>query len=95
MLEPRRQTQKLIALGHKSIALLSENSSHSYVIARRQGWLDALHEHGLEDSLLRMVAPTRRAGYLAVMELMSLPKPPTAIITDNDLREMVRLWRCS
>ncbi|EFB7601435.1 substrate-binding domain-containing protein [Escherichia coli] len=78
-------TQKLIALGHKSIALLSENSSHSYVIARRQGWLDALHEHGLEDSLLRMVSPTRRAGYLAVMELMSLPKPPTAIITDNDL----------
>lgn len=78
-------TQKLIALGHKSIALLSENTSHSYVIARRQGWLDALHEHGLKDSLLRLVSPTRRAGYLAVMELMSLPAPPTAIITDNDL----------
>ncbi|MGR7958206.1 transcriptional regulator, partial [Escherichia coli] len=27
----------------------------------------------------------RRAGYQAVMELMSLPIPPTAIITDNDL----------
>ncbi|HAO9775378.1 TPA: substrate-binding domain-containing protein [Escherichia coli O25b:H4-ST131] len=78
-------TQKLIALGHKRIALLSEDTSHTYVIARRQGWLDALNEHELEDTWLRLVSPTRRAGYQAVMELMSLPIPPTAIITDNDL----------
>ncbi|HCP4920435.1 substrate-binding domain-containing protein [Escherichia coli] len=78
-------TQKLIALGHKRIALLSEDTSHTYVIARRQGWLDALNEHKLEDTWLRLVSPTRRAGYQAVMELMSLPIPPTAIITDNDL----------
>lgn len=78
-------TQKLIALGHKHIALLSENTSHSYVLARRQGWFDALNEHGLEDTWLRLVSPTRRAGYQAVIELMSLPTLPTAIITDNDL----------
>ncbi len=88
-------TQKLIALGHKRIALLSEDTSHSYVVARRQGWLDALNEHELEDTWLRLVSPTRRAGYQAVMELMSLPIPPTAIITDNDLREMVLPWHCS
>ncbi|EJI6650683.1 heavy metal translocating P-type ATPase [Escherichia coli] len=48
-------TQKLIALGHKRIALLSEDTSHSYVVARRQGWLDALNEHELEDTWLRLL----------------------------------------
>ncbi|EMG7990899.1 substrate-binding domain-containing protein [Escherichia coli] len=78
-------TQHLIALGHQRIALLSEDNSRTYVTARRQGWRDALSEHGLPETWLRRVSPTRRSGFQAVTELMSLPLPPTAIITDSDL----------
>ena len=78
-------TQHLIALGHQRIALLSEDSSRAYVMARRQGWRDALSLHSLPETWLRLITPTRRAGYQAVNELMSLPLPPTAIITDSDL----------
>ncbi|MEJ1624809.1 substrate-binding domain-containing protein, partial [Escherichia coli] len=74
-----------IALGHQRIALLSEDNSRAYVTARRQGWRDALSEHGLPETWLRRVSPTRRSGFQAVTELMSLPLPPTAIITDSDL----------
>lgn len=81
----QQATQHLIALGHQRIALLSEDNSRAYVTARRQGWRDALSEHGLPETWLRLISPTRRAGYQAVTALMSLPHPPTAIITDSDL----------
>ncbi|MGL4734954.1 MAG: substrate-binding domain-containing protein [Enterovibrio sp.] len=78
-------TQHLIALGHQRIALLSEDSSRTYVTARRKGWRDALNEHQLPYTWLRLISPTRRAGFHAVTALMDLPHPPTAIITDCDL----------
>lgn len=49
---------------------------------RRNGYLDALREAGLSDAWLRSVPATRRGGYQATLELLRLPEPPTAIITD-------------
>ena len=46
----RQATQHLIATGHQRIALLSEDNSRAYVTARRQGWRDALSEHGLPET---------------------------------------------
>lgn len=75
-------TQRLIALGHQRIALLGENNSQAFITQRREGWRDALRTHQLNDSGLRMLPPTRRAGYKATMDLLAQPVPPTAIVTD-------------
>lgn len=72
----------LISLGHERIALLGENNYQAFITQRRNGYLDALANHHLSMDYLREVPPTRRAGYKAVQELMALPSPPTAIITD-------------
>lgn len=73
---------RLISLGHERIALLGENNYQAFITQRRNGYLDALKNNNLSMDYLREVPPTRRAGYKAVQELMALPSPPTAIITD-------------
>lgn len=75
-------TQHLISLGHQRIAMLGENNSQAFITQRRNGYLDALTSQNLTGEYLRTLPPTRRAGYKAVQELMALPVPPTAIITD-------------
>ncbi|ELY4520639.1 LacI family DNA-binding transcriptional regulator [Cronobacter muytjensii] len=75
-------TERLIGLGHRRIAMLGENNSQAFITQRREGWRDALRVHQLDESGLRMLPPTRRAGYKAVLELMAQPTPPSAIVTD-------------
>jgi LacI family transcriptional regulator len=58
------------------------NNNQAFITQRRNGYLDALREAGLSDAWLRSVPPTRRGGYQATLELLRLPEPPTAIITD-------------
>ncbi len=75
-------TRHLIAQGHKRIALLGENNSQAFITQRRNGYLDALREAGLSDQLLRAIPPSRRAGFKTTQQLLALPEPPTAIVTD-------------
>lgn len=75
-------TQQLIALGHRRIALLGEHNEQAFITQRRDGWRDALRQHGLRDDAQRALPPTRRAGYQATLSLLKSPEPPTAIITD-------------
>lgn len=75
-------TNYLISLGHERIALLSENNSQAFITQRRNGFLDAIASSQLTTDYLRPLSPNRRAGYRTVQELMALPTPPTAIITD-------------
>lgn len=75
-------TRWLIDKGHQRIALLGENNSQAFITQRRSGYLDALREAGLSSEWLRAMPPSRRAGYTATLELLSLPNPPTAIVTD-------------
>ncbi|PQX68655.1 LacI family DNA-binding transcriptional regulator, partial [Cronobacter sakazakii] len=56
-------TERLIRLGHRRIAMLGEHNSQAFITQRREGWRDALKAHQLDDSGLRMLPPTRRAGY--------------------------------
>ncbi len=77
-----RATRYLIEKGHQRIAMLGENNNQAFITQRRQGYLDALQESGLSDEWLRMLPPSRRAGYQAVEALLALPAPPQAIITD-------------
>ncbi|MGO2346160.1 MAG: substrate-binding domain-containing protein, partial [Providencia sp.] len=78
-------TRYLIHEGHQRIALLGENNHQAFITQRRNGYLDALQEAGLSDSLLRRVPPTRRGGFQATLELLRLPEPPTAILTDCNI----------
>ena len=75
-------TQRLMSLGHRRIAMLGENNTQAFITQRREGWRDALRSRQLDESGLRMLPPTRRAGYKATLDLLALPAPPTAIITD-------------
>lgn len=77
-----RATRYLISQGHRRIAMLGENNSQAFITQRRNGYLAALQEAGLSDSWLRSISPTRREGYQATLELLRLPQPPTAIVTD-------------
>ena len=77
-----RATRHLISQGHRRIALLSENNNQAFITQRRNGYLEALREAGLAETWLRSVPPTRRGGFQTTMELLRLPEPPTAIVTD-------------
>ncbi|MEQ9882289.1 LacI family DNA-binding transcriptional regulator [Pectobacterium brasiliense] len=80
-------TEHLIALGHRRIAMLSEDHPQAFIMQRRQGYRDALQCHGLpfHDAYLRCVNPTRRAGYQAILDLLALPEPPTAMVMDGNV----------
>ena len=77
-----QSTRWLIAKGHRRIAFLGESNNQAFITQRRQGYLDALQEAGLSDEWLRAMPPSRREGYTATCDLLALPEPPTAIITD-------------
>lgn len=79
-------TEHLIALGHRRIAMLSEDREQAFIMQRRQGYRDALRRHQLlPEVYMRAVDATRRAGYRATLDLLMLPEPPTAIITDGNI----------
>lgn len=75
-------TRYLITQGHQRIALLGENNNQAFIAQRRNGFLQALGEAGLADTWLRRIEATRRSGFQATMDLLRLPLPPTAIVTD-------------
>ena len=77
-----RATRWLIEQGHQRIAFLGENNNQAFISQRRQGYLAAMQEAGLDYEGVHAMSPSRRAGYSKTLELLALPEPPTAIITD-------------
>ena len=77
-----RATRWLIEKGHQRIAFLGENNTQAFITQRRQGYLAAMQEAGLSFEGIRTMPPSRRAGYATTLELLALPEPPTAIVTD-------------
>ena len=78
-------TRYLIEKGHQRIAMLSKHSPQSFISQRRQGYLDALKESGLSDTLLHILPPTRRAGYQLTQQLLQQSSAPSAILTDSSI----------
>jgi len=84
----RMAARHLLDLGHRRIGHLEGKMDVSTSEPRRQGFLDEIHEHGLEsEHLCRPAYFNRQGGYLAASELMKLPagERPTAIFAANDL----------
>jgi DNA-binding LacI/PurR family transcriptional regulator len=80
-------TAHLIALGHQRIAFLPGPSKYKTLSDRLQGYLGAMHAHGLDvpPDLLPPPAPgSPRKGYLQMKQLLELSAPPTAVVATSD-----------
>jgi LacI family transcriptional regulator, fructose operon transcriptional repressor len=76
----------LIAHGYQRIgAIFGAGSTTGQ--ERREGYLRAIQDHGLERSadLVNFVGPREVDGYRATMALLQLSKPPDAILTSNSM----------
>ena len=83
----RLAVEHLIRLGHRHIAHISGPEGVSTACARRHTFEQVMREHGLPVRP-EWVVPgeyNRRAGYLAMRELLALPQRPTAVLAANDL----------
>jgi LacI family transcriptional regulator len=79
-------TRYLIDLGHRRIGLISGPDYASSAIGRRQGYLQAMQEAGLEinDKWIVGSSFSIDAGVQATDTLMSLKNRPTAVFAVND-----------
>ncbi|WP_400164600.1 LacI family DNA-binding transcriptional regulator [Brevibacillus sp. TJ4] len=77
----------LIANGHRRIALLGGSPQISTWRDRKQGYLDALTQAGIEiDESLVMEGPITRKGGIEIVErILRHPIPPTAALCFNDV----------
>jgi len=79
-------TRHLIALGHRRIAVILGDPTHSSSSERWAGFRQALDEAGLEldPSLVGRGLYTFESGLEAVFPLLDRPDRPTAILSQND-----------
>jgi LacI family transcriptional regulator len=81
-------TRHLLGLGHRHIALLNGPKDDSEATQREQGYIDTLHEYGIEPHNEWIVAGSywRGEGYPPAQQLLSLPvdQRPSAIIASNN-----------
>ncbi len=79
--------EHLLALGHRSIGFVSAPPDLTFAGYRLAAYLDTLRKHGInpDDSLIAQGDLTQAGGYAAAMRLLQLGRPPTAIMTANDL----------
>jgi DNA-binding LacI/PurR family transcriptional regulator len=85
--DSRRAIEHLISLGHRRIALsvhIVPDRDHD---ARREGYVEALANAGIEfdPELVVSVVADMDGGKSAVNRLMSLPRPPTAVYFTDPL----------
>ncbi|MEW6505216.1 MAG: LacI family DNA-binding transcriptional regulator [Chloroflexota bacterium] len=83
----RQLVHHLVEQGHQRIAFICAPQTLTLQKDRFEGYLAGLKDANLplDTSLLAEGDLTRKGGYLAALQLLSLPQPPTAIIGVNDL----------
>lgn len=85
----RRAANFLIELGHQRIALINGDENLNFAKRRREGYAQALHDHGLkvDNNLCFSGAMTEPYGYQAARRVLALPKAqrPTALLIASAL----------
>jgi LacI family transcriptional regulator len=83
----RRLTEHLIAVGHRSIAHLTDADSTSTGRDRLRGYCEALAAAGigLRDELVFRTTVDQLGGYRAAQEVLALAPRPTAIFAVNNM----------
>ena len=81
-----RATEHLLALGHRRIAHVTGNLFHSDAVARRDGYLQALRDNGIEPDLDLLVEGdyTEPSGVLAMEMLFGRGRTFSAVFAGND-----------
>lgn len=83
----RAATEHLLAHGHRRIGLIGGAAGLHTVAERSAGYRAALAAHGIDEdsNLLRLGVETPGEARDAVVELLSQPRPPTAVFTLNGM----------
>ncbi|MDQ1478869.1 MAG: LacI family transcriptional regulator [Actinomycetota bacterium] len=84
----RRLVEHLIGLGHERIAMVTEPGEVSTARDREQGYREALEQAGISfrpEYLVEASAIDPRVAHDATLALLSLPEPPTAIFSVNNI----------
>jgi len=79
--------QRLVDFGHRDIAYVQAPQQLNFAFQRLAGYRQGLARAGLPERAEWIVPSgmTRRGGYEAMRQLLALPKPPTAVLVDNNL----------
>lgn len=88
----RLATDYLFDKGHRAIAFLQWQSKFQTVKDRRQGYLHSHQTHGAAaeaDYCLTAPASPRNWDKAVVGRLFDLPRPPTAIVAENEIVAML------
>lgn len=82
-----KATCHLLELGHRDIALVNGIEEMDFARRRREGFLQALSEHGVEPrrELMTSAAMTEIYGHDASRRMLDLPRPPTAFLASSML----------
>jgi DNA-binding LacI/PurR family transcriptional regulator len=77
----------LLALGHRRIGLIDGGARSDLTLARQAMYREKIAATGipLDERLIYRCKHLTCDGYLAAIQLLDLPQPPTAIWTINDL----------
>jgi LacI family transcriptional regulator len=83
----------LIGLGHTRIGMITGRSDLASAQQREQGYREALLSAGLpvDEALVRSGGFEPGIAREAARELLSLPRPPTAVFAANDLSALATL----
>ncbi|MFB9136637.1 substrate-binding domain-containing protein [Vibrio olivae] len=79
-------TEHLIRNGHKHIGYICSSHNIEDAIDRREGYLDALRDHGIEirEEYIEYGEPDETGGEQAIVNLLAKNIPLTAVATYND-----------
>ena len=85
-----RATEFLLDLGHARIGLINGLEFMDFAIRRRTGHLDALSARGIapDPALMSSGEMTEISGFRAAQAMLSLPRPPTALLCSSMLSGM-------
>lgn len=77
----------LASFGHKRIGFVAGQVDFATTVERIDGYCQAIRRHGLESDsdLLVTGNPTTDRAMQSTQHLLTLPKPPTALITGNNM----------
>lgn len=83
----REAVQHVVSLGHQRIGFISGPLSLKSARTRKTAFLNCLRQCGIHDSQQVVTYGNHKVdgGQAAMRELLALPKPPTAVLTSNDL----------
>src|SRR5438270_6638271 len=79
-------TEHLIEQGHRVIGFIVGHPSHIASSLRLRGFRSALEQHGIDfdPAYVKQGYFVYESGLEAARELLTLPKPPTAVFASND-----------